>query len=81
MVKKRWFVKAGYTVEAAVVCPMICIMICGMIVMTMKLYHEVDAYSGKMKGRTEAGRSVQLIRMEAVVEEFLREAGKDAGGI
>lgn len=81
MVRKRRKVKAGYTVEAALLCPLLCLMICGMIGMTIELYNEVMESAEKLKGWNAWGSSVELIRVEAVAEEFLQEVTEDAGGI
>ena len=81
MVRKRRKIKAGYTVEAALLCPLLCLMICGMIGMTLELYKDVVDSAEKLKGWTAQGNSVELIRVEAVAEEFLQEVTDDAGGI
>ena len=75
-------VKAGYTVEAALLCPFLCLMLCGMIVMTLTLYHRVEEYASKLEGETNRpAYTIELIRIEAVAEEFLLEVTKDAGGV
>lgn len=70
--KKRNRMKAGFTVEAALLCPFICLIICGMLVMTLRLYRNVVALSDEVKTRQEKGlSSADLIRLEAVAEELL----------
>ena len=72
MVKKeKNRMKAGFTVEAALLCPFICLIICGMLVMTLRLYRNVVVLSDEVKIRQEQGlSSADLIRLEAVAEEL-----------
>lgn len=63
--------KGSFTVEAAMICPLICLIICGMLVMTLKLYQNVNLFSKELKQRQEQSlSSADLIRMEAVAEEL-----------
>lgn len=65
-------VKAGFTVEAALVCPFLCLILCGMIQFTLELYQTVDSYAEKLMQRQEEGlTSGDLIRLEAVMEDLL----------
>ncbi|MBP3594689.1 MAG: pilus assembly protein [Lachnospiraceae bacterium] len=69
---KKGKVKAGFTVEAALVCPFLCLILCGMIQFTLQLYQRVDAYAATLLQLQEQGlTSNQLIRLEAVTEEIL----------
>ena len=64
-------VKAGFTVEAALLCPFLCLIICGMIMFTLKLYQSVDSYAQKLMQRQEQRLSNEaLIRLEAMTEEL-----------
>lgn len=75
-------VKAGYTVEAALLCPFFCLVLCGMIVMTLMLYQRIEEYALVLESETNRpAYTVELIRMEAVAEEILLEVTKDAGGV
>lgn len=68
---KKGKAKAGFTVEAALVCPFLCLIICGMIQFTLQLYKKVDAYATTLVQIREQGLSSnQLIRLEAVTEEL-----------
>ena len=72
MVKKRKNMKAGFTVEAALLCPFICLIICSMLIMTLRLYKNVTELSEAVKQQQEnALSSADLIRLEAVAEELL----------
>lgn len=63
--------KGSFTVEAAMICPLICLIICGMLVMTLKLYQNVNLFSKELKQRQEQSlSSADLIRMEAAAEEL-----------
>lgn len=75
-------VKAGYTVEAALLCPFLCLLLCGMILMTLNLYNRVEGYASQLESETEQSAfTIELIRIEAVAEEILLEVTKDAGGV
>lgn len=64
-------VKAGFTVEAALICPFLCLILCAMILLTLELYQTVDIYAEKLKQREEQTlSSADLIRLEAVAEEL-----------
>lgn len=64
-------VKAGFTVEAALICPFLCLIICAMIMLTLELYQTVDTYAEELKQREEnILSSADLIRLEAVAEEL-----------
>ena len=66
--------KASYTVEAALICPVICLILCGMIVFTLELYTKAEQLSQGLQLRKEERiASVDLIRIEAVIEETLQE--------
>jgi len=68
---KQGKAKAGFTVEAALVCPFLCLILCGMIQFTLRLYHKVDDYAAELVQPREQGLSSgQLIRLEAVTEEI-----------
>ena len=68
---KKGKVKAGFTVEAALVCPFLCLILCGMIQFTLRLYHKVDGYAAELVQPREQGlTSDQLIRLEAVTEDI-----------
>ena len=70
--KNRRNVKAGVTVEAALLCPFLCLILCSMIAFTLKLYQTVDDYAEKQKTRQEQELSSEmLIRLEAMTEELL----------
>ena len=63
-------VKAGFTVESALLCPFLCLILCGMLQFTLELYQIVDNYAEKLMQRQEEGlTSGDLIRLEAVLEE------------
>lgn len=64
-------VKAGFTVEAALVCPFLCLILCGMIQFTMQLYQRVETYAATLvQPREQELSSNQLIRLEAIAEEI-----------
>ena len=64
-------VKAGLTVEAALVCPFLCLILCGMIQFTMQLYQRVETYAATLvQPREQELSSNQLIRLEAIAEEI-----------
>lgn len=64
-------VKAGVTVEAALLCPFLCLMICSMITFTLRLYRMVEDYAEEQMIRGKQGISSEmLIRMEAMTEEW-----------
>ena len=64
-------VKAGFTVEAAMICPFLCLILCAMIQLTLELYQTVDVYAEELKEREERTlSSADLIRLEAVAEEI-----------
>lgn len=64
-------VKAGFTVEAAMICPLMCLILCAMILLTLELYQTVGTFAEELKQRQEKElTSVDLIRLEAVAEEI-----------
>lgn len=64
-------VKAGFTVEAAMICTFLCLILCAMIQLTLELYQTVDVYAEELKEREERTlSSADLIRLEAVAEEI-----------
>jgi len=64
-------VKAGFTVEAALLCPFLCLMICSVLTFTLKLYQTVEDYAEEQMIRQKQGISSEmLIRMEAMTEEL-----------
>lgn len=64
-------IKAGFTVEAAMICPFLCLILCAMLRLTLELYWTVDTYAKELKQREErALSSADLIRLEAVAEEI-----------
>lgn len=79
MAKK--YVKAGITVEAAFVCPLICLFLCGMIALTFRLYGQVETYSEELRERELPAPGAELVRLEVFVETMLQEVEEDAGGI
>jgi hypothetical protein len=70
-VVKRMKIKAGFTVEAALVCPFLCLILCGMIQFTLCLYGKVDVYAAQLvQQQIQELSSNRLIRLEAVTEEI-----------
>lgn len=70
MVKKRK-VKAGFTVEAALICPFLCLILCGMLHFTLQLYRRVDMFAaGLVQEQERFLPASQLIRLEAVTEDI-----------
>ena len=68
-------VKASYTVEAALICPLICLTICGMLLLTLRFYGMAKDFAEELMTRQRNGiTSARLIRLEAAVEELF-EAG------
>lgn len=66
MVKK---VKAGFTVEAALICPFLCLILCGMLQFTLRLYQRVDLFAARLEQEQERELPADyLIRLEAVIE-------------
>ena len=67
-------VKASYTVEAALICPLLCLILCGIMILTLDLYQQVENFcieqQEKIEGKAEA---TKWIRIEAVVEHFIQE--------
>lgn len=64
----KW--KASFTVEAALVFPLLCFIICGMLLWTLRLYGKVEQYAGRLLTEERGGiPSTELIRLEAVLEE------------
>ena len=64
-------VKAGFAVEAALLCPFLCLMICSVLTFTLKLYQTVEDYAEEQMIRQKQGISSEmLIRMEAMTEEL-----------
>lgn len=61
-------VKASFTVEAALLCPVLCLVLCGMILFTLQLYGTVDSFVRELTER-QAFFSSDLIRLEAVAED------------
>ena len=62
--------KAGFTVEAALVCPFLCLIICGMLLFTLHLYQEVDTIAAwAEQGQEKGAEAIYLIRLETVMED------------
>ncbi len=61
-------VKASFTVEAALLCPVLCLVLCGMILFTLQLYGTVDSFVRELTER-QVFFSSDLIRLEAVAED------------
>ncbi len=74
-------IKAGITVEAAFLMPLICLFICGMIVMTLKLYGNVSEYKERICNGDKEQEAVYLIRLEAMVEQVTKEVPESENGI
>ncbi|MBP3570124.1 MAG: hypothetical protein J6K04_13290 [Lachnospiraceae bacterium] len=72
MVKnKNVKIKANFTVEAALLCPILCLMLCGMLLFTMELYQTVNEFATELLERQERELSTaDLIRLEAVIEDL-----------
>lgn len=69
--KNKWWLKAGFTVEAALLCPFLCLVLCGMLQFTLQLYKTVDNYAEYLINQQEQGlSSSDLIRLEAVAEDL-----------
>ncbi|MBO5353757.1 MAG: hypothetical protein J6J42_13585 [Lachnospiraceae bacterium] len=67
-------IKASFTVEAALVFPLLSLVICGMLLLTLRLYGKVEQYAGRLQTEERQGiPSTELIRLEAVIEEVLQE--------
>ena len=67
-------VKASYTVEAALVCPLLCFILCGIMIVTLDLYKQVEDFCIKQQENVEnTAEATKLIRIEAVVEQFIQE--------
>lgn len=67
-------VKASYTVEAALICPLLCFILCGIMIVTLDLYKQVEDFCIKQQENVEnTAEATKLIRIEAVVEQFIQE--------
>lgn len=67
-------VKASYTVEAALICPLLCFILCGIMIVTLNLYKQVEEFCIKQQESVESiAKATKWIRIEAVVEEFIQE--------
>ncbi len=67
-------VKASYTVEAALICPLLCFILCGIMIVTLGLYKQVEEFSIKQQENVESiAKATEWIRIEAVVEHFIQE--------
>lgn len=67
-------VKASYTVEAALVCPLLCFILCGIMIVTLDFYKQVEDFCIKQQENVEnTAEATKLIRIEAVVEQFIQE--------
>lgn len=68
------YVKASYTVEAALICPLICLILCGIITLTLDLYRQVECFSIEQQEKVESkAEATRWIRIEAVVENLIQE--------
>ena len=62
--------KASFTVEAALICPLLCLVVCGMLLITLQLYEKVEQYAVHLQTNEGTGLpSTELIRLEAIIEE------------
>ena len=67
-------VKASYTVEAALICPLLCFILCGIMIVTLSLYKQVEEFCIKQQENVESiAEATKWIRIEAVVEHFIQE--------
>ncbi len=66
--------KAGYTVEAALLCPLLCLIICMMLLVTLSLYEKVWTLGKECAELVNnRGNSADIIRMERMAYEWLEE--------
>ena len=66
--------KASYTVEAALICPLLCLILCGIMVVTLDLYKQVEIFCIKQQENVESiAKATKWIRIEAVIEDFIQE--------
>lgn len=73
--------KAGFTVEAVFICPLICLFLCGMISLTLQFYGQIESYSCMLLERELPGPAAGLLRVEAFIEEVVQEVETNAGGV
>ena len=67
-------IKASYTVEAALICPLLCLILCGIMVVTLDLYKQVEIFCIKQQENVESiAKATKCIRIEAVIEDFIQE--------
>ena len=67
-------VKASYTVEAALICPLLCFILCGIILFTLDLYKQVENFYIEQQERVETeAEATKWIRIEAIVEYLIQE--------
>ena len=70
-------VKASYTVEAALICPLLCFILCGIMIVTLGLYKQVEEFCIKQQENVESiAEATKWIRIEAIVEYLIQEAEK-----
>ncbi len=66
--------KASYTVEAALVCPLLCLILCGTIYVTFALYEEVIDYGEQIiKAMEASGKNPEAVRIERMVCGWMEE--------
>ena len=61
--------KANYTVEAALICPLVCLMVCAVLLFTMRLFYQIEEYTVDVVSKEETIVAPQIIRMESIVEK------------
>ena len=67
-------VKASYTVEAALICPLICFMLCGIMIVTLNFYKQVETFYMKQQEEIERkAEATKWIRIEAEVQYLIQE--------
>ena len=70
-------VKASYTVESALIFPLICFLLCAIIIWTLNLYSQVENFYIEQQEKVERkAEAVQWIRIEAVIEYYLHQEEK-----
>ncbi len=70
IVSNHWNLKGSYTVEAALLCPLICLVLCLMISITLELYEQVVQHGA------DCVRTLEEIRPPSMLLRMERAAGE-----
>ena len=68
------YIKASYTVEAALICPLICFILCGIVILTLDLYKQVEYFAIEQQEKVESNaQAIHWIRIEQMVTNLIQE--------